>query len=147
MFLSARWQGSERNGAMPATDDVIPIVEETATLEKRDVVTGRVRVHTQTSTQEEMVSAALERTDVQVTRVPVEREIDAAPPIRTEGDVTIIPVVEEILVVEKRLVLREEIHVRQTATTQSVEVPVTLRKQEAVIDRQDVTANPNEEEH
>jgi uncharacterized protein (TIGR02271 family) len=132
---------------MPTTDDVIPIVEETATLEKRDVVTGRVRVHTQTSTQEEMVSAALERTDVQVTRVPVEREIDAAPPIRTEGDVTIIPVVEEILVVEKRLVLREEIHVRQTATTQSVEVPVTLRKQEAVIDRQDVTANPNEEEH
>jgi uncharacterized protein (TIGR02271 family) len=132
---------------MPTTDDVIPIVEETATLEKRDVVTGRVRVHTRTSTQEEMVSAALERTDVQVTRVPVEREIDTAPPIRTEGDVTIIPVVEEILVVEKRLVLREEIHVRQTATTQSVEVPVTLRKQEAVIDRQDVTANPNEEEH
>jgi stress response protein YsnF len=76
----------------------------------------------------------------------LEREIDAAPPIRTEGDVTIIPVVEEILVVEKRLMLREEIHVRQTATTQSVEVPVTLRKQEAVIDRQDVTTNANEEE-
>jgi uncharacterized protein (TIGR02271 family) len=131
---------------MPRTDDVLPIVEETVTLDKRDIVTERVRVHTRTSTQQELVSAALERTDVEVTRVPVEREIDAAPPIRTEGDVTIIPVVEEILVVEKRLMLREEIHVRQTATTQSVEVPVTLRKQEAVIDRQDVTTNANEEE-
>lgn len=126
--------------------DVLPIVEETATLTKRDVVTGRVRVHTRTSTQEELVSAALERTDVSVTRVPVDREIDEAPPVRTQGDVTIIPVVEEILVVEKRLVLREEIHIRQTATTETVDVPVSLRKQEAVIDQQDVTTNPNEEE-
>ena len=126
--------------------DVLPIVEETATLSKRDVVTGRVKVHTRTGTQEELVSAALERTDVSVTRVPVDREIEEAPPIRTQGDVTIIPVVEEILVVEKRLVLREEIHIRQTATTETVEVPVSLRKQEAVIDQQDVTLNPNEEE-
>jgi uncharacterized protein (TIGR02271 family) len=126
--------------------NVLPIVEETATLSKRDVVTGRVKVHTRTSTQEELVSAALERTDVSVTRVPVDREIEEAPPIRTQGDVTIIPVVEEILVVEKRLVLREEIHIRQTATTETVEVPVSLRKQEAVIDQQDVTLNPNEEE-
>ena len=126
--------------------DVLPIVEETATLSKRDVVTGRVKVHTRTSTQEELVSAALERTDVSVTRVPVDREIEEAPPIFSQGDVTIIPVVEEILVVEKRLVLREEIHIRQTATTETVEVPVSLRKQEAVIDQQDVTLNPNEEE-
>jgi stress response protein YsnF len=43
-------------------------------------------------------------------------------------------------------VLREEIHVRQTATTETVELPVTLRKQHAVIDQQDVATNPNEEE-
>jgi uncharacterized protein (TIGR02271 family) len=134
------------DGAMPEKDDVLPIIEESVTLEKRDVVTERVRVHTRTTTEDELVSAALERTDVEVTRVPVDREIDAAPPIRTEGGVTIIPVVEEILVVEKRLVLREEIHVRQTATTEKVELPVTLRKQHAVIDQRDVAPNPNEEE-
>lgn len=131
---------------MPEKDDVLPIIEESVTLEKRDVVTERVRVQTRTTTEDELVSAALERTDVGVTRVPVDREIDAAPPIRTEGDVTIIPVVEEILVLEKRLVLREEIHVRQTAITENVELPVTLRKQHAVIDRRDVAPNPNEEE-
>lgn len=134
------------DGAMPEQVDVLPIIEESATLEKRDVVTERVRVHTRTTTEQELVSAALERSDVQITRIPVDREIGAAPPIRTEGGVTIIPVVEEILVVEKRLVLREEIHVRQTATTETVELPVTLRKQHAVIDQQDVATNPNEEE-
>ena len=132
--------------AMQHDKEVLPIIEETATLSKREVVTDRVRVRTRTSTQEELVSAALERTDVEVTRVPVDREIEMAPPVRTQGDVTIIPVVEEILVVEKRLVLREEIHIRQTATTETVEVPVTLRKQEAVIDQQDVTTNSIEEE-
>ena len=131
---------------MQQDDDVLPIVTETATLSKRDVVTGQVQVQTRTNSHEELVSAALERTEVEVSRVPIDREIDAAPPVRTQGDVTIIPVVEEILVVEKRLVLREEIHIRQTSTTETVEVPVTLRKQEAVIDRQDVTTNSTEEE-
>ena len=72
---------------------------------------------------------------VEVTRVPVNREIDTAPSIRTEGDVTIIPVVEEVIVVEKRLVLKEEIHLRRTVTREDVAVPVKLRKQRAIIER------------
>lgn len=131
---------------MTETPQVLQIVEETATLEKRDVVTGRVRVSTRTDTTEELVSAALERRDVEVTRVLVNRDVDAIPAVRTEGDLTIIPVVEEILVVEKRLVLREEIHLRQVTTTQSVEMPVTLRQQHAVVERDDVPAYPKEEE-
>ena len=46
-----------------------------------------------------------------------------------------MPVVEEVVVVEKRLVLKEEIHIRRTAQTEAVEVPVTLRKQRAVVER------------
>jgi len=124
---------------MADDDEILQIVTETATLEKRDVLTGRVRVSTRTDTSDELVSSALERHDVTVTRVTIGREVDAVPSVRTEGDVTIIPVVEEILVVEKRLVLREEIHLRQTTTSQSVEVPVSLRKQHAVIERDDVS--------
>jgi stress response protein YsnF len=56
---------------------------------------------------------------------------------RIEGDTTIIPVVEEILVVEKRLVLVEEIRIRQVATTDEVSIPVTLRKQTATVERID----------
>jgi stress response protein YsnF len=41
------------------------------------------------------------------------RIVETAPEIRTEGDVTILPVVEEVLVVEKRLVLKEELHIRR----------------------------------
>jgi stress response protein YsnF len=38
-------------------------------------------------------------------------------------------------VVEKRLVLKEELHIRRSVTLENVEVPVTLRKQRAVIER------------
>lgn len=132
---------------MAIQDDVLQIVTETATLEKRDVLTAHVRVSTRTETVDELVSSDLERSDVSVTRVPIDREIDEVPAVRTEGDVTIIPVVEEILVVEKRLVLREEIHLRQTTSSQSVEVPVSLRKQHAVIERDEVNENSSKEEY
>jgi stress response protein YsnF len=49
--------------------------------------------------------------------------------------VTIIPVLEEVLVVEKRLVLKEEVHIRSTTSGEDVEVPVTLRRQRAVVER------------
>ncbi|MCJ2107478.1 YsnF/AvaK domain-containing protein, partial [Methylobacterium sp. E-041] len=60
---------------------------------------------------------------------------ETPPVVREENGVTIIPVLEEILVVEKRLVLREEVHVRQTTADEDVEMPVTLRRQHAVIER------------
>jgi stress response protein YsnF len=49
--------------------------------------------------------------------------------------VTVIPVIEEVLIVEKRLVLKEELHVRRQQTTENVEVPVTVRRQRAVVER------------
>lgn len=81
--------------------------------------------------------ATLAGVRVEVTRVPVGREIDLVPQSRVEGDTTIIPVVEEIAVVEKRLVLVEEIRIRQITTTEEVSIPVTLRKQTAIVERID----------
>ena len=64
-------------------------------------------------------------------------DVDAMPVAQVEGKITIIPVVEEIVVVEKRLVLVEEIRIRKIATSQEVSIPVTLRKQTATIERLD----------
>ena len=74
---------------------------------------------------------------VEVTPEAIGRGIDAMPVAQVEGKITIIPVVEEIVVVEKRLVLVEEIRIRKIATSQEVSIPVTLRKQTATIERLD----------
>lgn len=113
----------------------IPIVEEELRLDKREVVTGRVRVRTVVDVVEETAQVSLNRETVEVTRVPVDRVVDEAPPIRTENDVTIVPVLEEVLVVEKRLVLKEELHIRRQIRSEDMQVPVQLRKQRAVVER------------
>jgi uncharacterized protein (TIGR02271 family) len=135
-----------RNSARTVSEEVIQLVEETASVGKRQVVTGRVRVQTVTDTIEELAHADVKRETVEVTRVPIDRMVETAPEIRTEGDVTIVPVLEEVLVVEKRLVLKEELHIRRRVAAETVEVPVTLRKQRAVVERIAPDAyNPNEE--
>lgn len=70
-----------------------------------------------------------------MTRERIDRQIDAAPLTGVKGDTTIIPIVEEVLIAEKRLVLVEEIRIRQIATSEDVSIPVTLRKQTATIER------------
>ena len=113
------------------------MVEETARIDKREVQTGRVKVHTVVETSEQMVREALSSQNVKVTRVPVDQPVTTVPVIRTENGLTIVPVLEEILVVEKRLILREELHIKQEVSHETVEVPVSLRKQRAVVERVD----------
>lgn len=122
---------------MTKPDPVVPVAEERLRVEKRDVASGRVRVETRTDTVEELVSVSLDSDLVEVQRVPVGRTVTAPPPIRTEGGVTIVPVLEEVLVVEKRLILKEEVHLVRRVQSETHEVPVTLRKQHAVVSRLD----------
>jgi uncharacterized protein (TIGR02271 family) len=123
--------------------EVIPLLEEELRLDKREVITGKVRVRTRVDVETEMVKATLDGEKVEVTRVPIDRIVDRAPGIRTENDVTIIPILEEVLVVEKRLLLKEELHVHKRRTSEDVETPVELRKQRAVIERVPIDDDTN----
>src|SRR5207249_4438193 len=97
------------------------------------------RIRTPVDVSSEIASAILTEQTVEITRVPVNKVIEKAPAVRTENDTTIIPVLEEVLIVEKQLVLKEELHVRRRMTEERVEVPVSLRKQRAVVERLSAT--------
>lgn len=124
---------------------VLPLVEEEVRIGKRLVSTGKVRIQTLVETVEERVRENLETEAVEVTRVPVDRVVTEAPQVRIEGDVTIVPVLEEALFVEKRLVLKEELHIRRHVTTETVDVPVTLRRERASIEHVGTDSNVTEE--
>src|SRR3954471_12600450 len=91
---------------------VIPVVSEALRVEKQDVVTGGVRVRKHVIDREETIDERLWREELHLERVPVGRFVDAVPEPRSEGDLTVVPVVEEVAVIEKRLWLREELHIR-----------------------------------
>ena len=114
---------------------VIPLHEEQVSIGKRQVVTGRVKISTVTHSREELVEQLLRKERVEIERVPIGQVVQEAPQVREEGDVTIIPVVEETVFIERRLVLKEEVRIRRIHETQNHHECVILRRQEAVITR------------
>ena len=136
-----------RNMASSKKEDMdekatLTLVQEEAHVDKRSVPTGKVRVHTVLDNVEEIASATLQEEQVDVTRVPVNQPVNEAPTVRTVDGVTIVPVLEEIMVIEKQLILREELHIHRRVTTAKIEVPVSLKKQRAVIERVEGDSHP-----
>lgn len=126
--------------------DALPVRSEEAVLRLaaeevsvgRSIVQGRVQVHVHTVTHEHAVDEALTHERVEIERVAIGRPVDAIPPDRQEGDTTIIPVVEEVVVIHRQLVLREEVRMRRVRITEQHRETVSLRVQEAVVERSEL---------
>ncbi len=118
---------------------VLPLVEEVLRVGKRRVETGRERVSVSTETAERLLRETLRTERAEVERVAVGRELAAGERAptgrREEAGMVVVPVLEEVLVVERRFVLREEIRPRLVAAEEAVEQPVTLRRQRSVVER------------
>lgn len=126
----------------PLDQVVIPLHAEEVSIGKKQVATGRVRVSTVTHSREELIEELLLIERVEVERVPVGQVVPNIPEVRTEGDITIIPVVEETVVLQRQLVLKEEVRIRRIRETQHYRENVVLRQQEAVITRVPEDTNP-----
>ncbi len=123
----------ERTGRL-VEEKVVPVVEETAVVYKEQVVTERVRLHKQVHEDQQVLDIPVRTETLEVERVPVGRFVEAAPAIRQEGDTTVYPVVEEVLVVEKRLRLVEEVRVTRRQATRHVREEVALRREEITVE-------------
>jgi uncharacterized protein (TIGR02271 family) len=115
---------------------VIPVVAEEMTVQKRSVTAGIVRAHKRVESVEEVVDEPLLRERVSVEHIAVNQLVEGEAPVaRYEQGVLVIPILEEVLVVEKRLYLKEE--VRLTKRRETVREPqrVTLRREVVDIER------------
>ena len=116
-------------------ETVIPLLAEEVTVSKQVVETGRVQVSRVTHEREQLIDELLANETVEIDRTPIGRHIDTMPAIRDEGDTLVIPIVEEVLVIERRLLLKEEVRVRRVRSTERHQESVTLRHHEAVVTR------------
>lgn len=114
---------------------VVPVIAEELQVEKRRVAIGGLRVHKTVQERTETIDEPLIEERIDVERVPINQFVDAPPPMRYEGDVMIVSLVEEILVVEKRLVLREELRIKKQRVETRKPQAVTLRREEATLER------------
>jgi len=114
---------------------VVPVVVEELDVQKRAVETGKVRITKVVRERETLVDEPLFRDNVAISRVPMQCVVEGPIPVREENGTTIISVVEEVLVVEKRWMLREEIHIRKRRTETHQPQHITLRSEAVQIER------------
>lgn len=123
------------SGSVTTDRATVPVVEERAAILKRRRLTGGVRVRTVVREEEALIEEPLASEDVEVERVPLDSWVEGPVPVRQEGDTTIITLLEEVMVVEKRLRAIEEVRITRRKTVEQSAQAVTLRREEAVVER------------
>jgi uncharacterized protein (TIGR02271 family) len=115
---------------------VIPVVEERLEVSRERVETGRVRISKSVEAREVVVDDPLKRESVRIEHVPINQVVTGAvPQVREEGDVTVIPILEERVVTRTELVLVEEVRIHRDHSEYNDPQRVTLRKEVVSVER------------
>lgn len=117
-----------------------PVMEEELQVGKRTVDTGRgVRIHKTVSEQDKVLDQPLMREQLVVEHVPVGRVVEESNPPKTryEGDTLVVPVLEEVLVVQKQLLLKEEVHITRQRHHETKPHTERLRSEQVTVERFD----------
>ncbi|RYY38362.1 MAG: DUF2382 domain-containing protein [Chitinophagaceae bacterium] len=134
-------QPQERQQHAPDGEIVIPVIQEFLTVEKEVVETGSVSVRKTVHEEEAALNIPLVSEQYEVTRVP-KNDVYTQPPVpRQEGDTIIVPVVKEILVIEKRYEVTEEVHLTKRVTETPHVQQITLLKEQVDVVRTDADGN------
>jgi uncharacterized protein (TIGR02271 family) len=112
----------------------IPLYEEQLDIGKVQAITDRVHVSTHVDERTVLIEDTIERGDLTIERIAVDRAVAEAPEPRHEGDTLIVSLVEERLVVEKRLFVVEELRITRRSTTEHVTIPETVRTMRATVE-------------
>ena len=115
--------------------EVIPVVQEQLEVGKRERETGKVRVTKSSHRQIRHIEVPLSNEEIDVVRVAKNEVVADPPPVREEGDTTIIPVLEEEIVIQKRLVLREEVHVTRRHAERNFTEDIPLKVESVTVER------------
>ena len=117
-------------------EETIPVIEERLEVQRRKRESGTVRVRVVPHEEHHVVDDQVLHDEVDVTRVPVERWVDAPERERWEDGKMIVPLHREVLVIERRLQVFEELHIAPQRRQERHREEITLRREEAVIERE-----------
>jgi uncharacterized protein (TIGR02271 family) len=122
----------------------IAVIEEQIQLDKQVVETGVVHIIKRVSEDRQVIDLPTSREEITVERVTINQYVETPPSIRYEGETMIVPVLQEVLVTQKRLLLVEEVHVIKHRVQESQPQEVVLRKEEVVVERIPTPTEPKE---
>ncbi|MGE0132947.1 MAG: YsnF/AvaK domain-containing protein [Blastocatellales bacterium] len=125
-----------RIGGRTAREELaLPVLEERLRVSRRQVETGRVIINKTVDEREVAIDEPLSRDEVTVERVPINQFVESPASPRYEGETLVIPLFEEKLVVEKRLLLKEEVRISRRRVTVPNQQSVKLRSERVNVER------------
>jgi uncharacterized protein (TIGR02271 family) len=116
-------------------EKVIPVLEEQVEVERRKVSTGKVLIHKKVDADEITIDEPVVHERYDVERVPVNRVINEPVEPHYEGDTYVLPVLEEVVVVEKKLLLREEVRITRKKGSERDPQKVSVRRERVEFER------------
>jgi uncharacterized protein (TIGR02271 family) len=132
-------EDNKLNEEVQAETKVIPVIEEKVEVTKKVIEKARVRVSKTVHEKTESFEVPLSSEEIVVKRVPKNEIVDVVPTgVRYEGEVMIIPVLKEVAVVEKRIMLVEEIHVIKNKHQHTETKEVVVRNEEVQVERTEI---------
>ena len=115
-------------------EQVIPVIEEQVSIEKKLVETGKIRVSKFVTEEDQVIDHSLFHEESEIKTIPINRYVDELPPpVRQEGDTTIISILKEEVVV--RVLLEKEIHITKKRIETQESAKVTVRKEDVRVEK------------
>jgi stress response protein YsnF len=120
---------------------VVPVVNEEVHADAIPVQTGGVRVTKHVEGHDEILEQELRRGRVEIKRVKTDRVVDGPQQVQRVGNTLVVPVVSEVLSVQKQWVVTEEIHITQIEELETVQQKVRVNEEQAEVERLDQQGN------
>ena len=118
---------------LPPEGRTIPLRQEELVAHREMRHVGDVEVRTEVEQVAGRLEVQAQREDLEVEHVPVGRVVGQREAPHQDGDVLVVPVYEEQLVVAKKLILREELRIRRIPSTETQVFEDTLRRERLVV--------------
>lgn len=134
LYDDNRFYGARRN--MEGDEARLTLSEEELAVRKQRMAAGEVDIHKRVETEHVSTPVTTMREEAVVERRPISDATLQAGTARIEGDEIRIPLMEEEVIVEKRVVPTEELVVRKHTVQETETVEADLRKERVDIDRQ-----------
>lgn len=135
-------EGARLKNERVTSEMILPLIAEELEISKRLKEIGRLRISKRVNSTPSVVEEQLRHEHYEVKRVPINQTLDHPVEPRQEGDTLIFPILEEVLVIEKRMVLVEELHITRKIEERRERQEIELRKEEIDVERVD---NPEEQ--
>lgn len=133
--IPARWSQFSSETAAQVS---VPVMKEEVSVGVRRVPQERMRIRRRVITENREVHTPVWAERVQVDHVPRDVFVDRAPSPRREGDTLVLPIVEEVPVVQTRLLLKEEVRIRVVRERSIDRRTIAVRRHEVELEREDI---------